>query len=126
MSTLADNTRIVLAHRPGKEYPEKDCFTVQQVPAPAESSVKEGQILVKVQYISIDASMRVWISGARTYMDPVNPGDTMPTSAIGEVIFSRSADLQPGDLVLGLMKWEKYLIIDRKGLMKLPKGYPQP
>lgn len=73
--------------------------------APIENEVKVDQVLVRVRYISIDASMRVWISGAKTYMDPVNPGDTMPATAIGEVVFSRSSDLEIGDLVLGLMKW---------------------
>jgi len=49
--------------------------------------------------------MRVWISGAKTYMDPVNPGDVMPAQCIAEVIFSRSPSLDAGDLVMGLMKW---------------------
>jgi len=70
--------------------------------------------------------MRVWISGAKTYMDPVNPGDVMPASCIAEVIFSRSPSLNAGDLVMGLMKWQRFLILDRKGLVQLPKGYLEP
>ncbi|EAR88163.1 zinc-binding dehydrogenase family oxidoreductase (macronuclear) [Tetrahymena thermophila SB210] len=120
------NVKIVLESRPGKEYPEKDCFQITYGKPPTESEVKVDQILVRVKFISIDASMRVWISGAKTYMDPVNPGDVMPASCIGEVVFSRSPDLNKGDLVLGLMKWQKYLILDRKGLMKVPKEYPNP
>lgn len=34
-------------------------------------------MLVRVLYISCDAAMRVWISGAKTYVDPVLPGDVM-------------------------------------------------
>ncbi len=56
--------------------------------------------------------MRVWISGAKTYIDPVNPGDLMPASCVAEVIFSRAPDIDIGDSVIGLMYWTKYLIID--------------
>lgn len=34
--------------------------------------------------------MRVWISGAKTYVDPVLPGDVMTGSVIGEVVYSKS------------------------------------
>jgi NADPH-dependent curcumin reductase CurA len=43
------------------------------------------QILVRNMFISIDAAMRVWISGVRTYMDPVKPGDIMPALCVGVV-----------------------------------------
>lgn len=43
--------------------------------------------------------MRVWISGAKTYVDPVLPGDLMIGSVIGEVIFSKASKLKKGDIV---------------------------
>ena len=99
------NTKIILDTRPGKDYPQKDCFQIIFGKPHTENEVKVDQVLVRVKYISIDASMRVWISGAKTYMDPVNPGDVMPAQCIAEVIFSRSPSLDAGDLVMGLMKW---------------------
>lgn len=57
-------------------------------------------------YASVDAAMRVWISGVKTYMDPVLPGDVMVAACVARVIFSRSAKFNEGDYVYGLMSWQ--------------------
>ncbi len=53
--------------------------------------------MAKVLYLSIDASMRVWISGIKTYRDPVKPGDIMPSFGICEIIASKSKKFKKGD-----------------------------
>jgi len=69
--------------------------------------------------------MRIWISGAKSYIDPVKPGDLMKGSGVGEVIFSKG-NLKVGDVVMGMLSWQKYCFIDEKQLTVLPKGYPHP
>lgn len=49
--------------------------------------------------------MRVWITGVKTYFDPVLPNDTMPSLGVGRVIYSKSTKLREGDIVSGLLKW---------------------
>lgn len=67
--------------------------------------------------------MRVWISGVRTYMDPVKPGDLMPGASVAIVMASKSQRFKEGDYVYGLMSWQECLILEDKGLQKVaPKG----
>ncbi len=49
------------------------------------------KVLVRNRWISIDAAMRIWITGVKTYFDPVMVNDVMPAFCVGEVLFSRSA-----------------------------------
>jgi NADPH-dependent curcumin reductase CurA len=41
-------------------------------------------------YISIDATMRVWISGVQSYLPPVKPQDIMRAFCVGKIIYSKS------------------------------------
>ena len=67
--------------------------------------------------------MRIWISGVKTYIDPVKPGDLMKGMGVAEVIYSKDAKLKVGDKVLGLTYWQKYSILKAKELTLLPKKY---
>jgi len=67
--------------------------------------------------------MRIWISGVKTYMDPVKPGDLMKGMGVGEVIFTKDPKFKIGDKVLGLTYWQKYSIIKAKELTLLPSSY---
>jgi len=73
--------------------------------------------------MSIDATNRVWISGLKTYIDPIKPGDIMKGQGVSEVIFSKNNKYKVGDIVLGLTYWEKYSVLDGKTLTPLPKNY---
>lgn len=81
----------------------------------------EGNLIVRNIFISIDAANRVWISGKKTYMDPILPGQVMKGFAIGEVVFSKSQKYKVGDLVMGVLGWEKYTMTSDKGLALVPK-----
>ena len=47
---------------------------------------KEGQALIRVVWISSDPLLRTWISGAKSYLDPVKPGSSIPGFGLGRVI----------------------------------------
>ena len=76
--------------------------------------VKDGQIVIRNMFISIDATNRVWISGVQSYMNPINPGDLMRGMGVGEVLFSKNKKYKPGDKVLGLTYWQKYSVVEGK------------
>jgi NADPH-dependent curcumin reductase CurA len=80
--------------------------------------LKDGELLLENLYFSIDATMRVWISGytivlfsAKTYVDPVLPGHTMFGQAVSRVLGSKSQKFQKGDYVLGLVQWTHIQIV---------------
>lgn len=73
------NPTVKLTKKPGPTYPAvDDIYSVSQEPIPSPDSLKANEVLVQTLYLSIDAAMRVWITGQRTYIDGVKPGDIMP------------------------------------------------
>ena len=53
------NTQCRLAARPvGLAKPTDWTFTEEEVPSPAD-----GELLVRVEYLSIDPAMRTWMNG---------------------------------------------------------------
>ena len=60
-----------------------------------------GQVLLKMQWLSVDPGMRGWITPKRSYMPPVQPGEVMRAFGVGEVIESAAPGLKPGDVVTG-------------------------
>lgn len=56
------NLQVILRSKPGSTYPQtNDVFEVQS--KPSDHTLTEGQVLVESLYLSIDAAMRVWITG---------------------------------------------------------------
>ena len=87
----------------------------------------EGQLLIKVAYISLDPAMRGWISEMRSYIPPVEIGAVMRALGIGRVIASQHPDFAEGDTVTGLLGVRQYLISDGSGLIKVdPSLAPLP
>jgi NADPH-dependent curcumin reductase len=74
--------------------------------------------------ISVDATNRVWISGVKSYMPPINPGDLMKGLGVAEVLFSKSPKFKTGDKVLGVTYWQKYSVLEAKTLTILPPNLP--
>ena len=63
------NRQILLVETPkGKLGPEH--FRLAEAPMPAP---RDGEALLRVRYISLDAANRAWMQGA-TYREAVRPG----------------------------------------------------
>src|SRR3984893_13518461 len=67
----------------------------------------EGEVLVKLLYISLAPAMRGWISEIPSYIPPVGLGEVMRALAVGKVVDSRHEGFQPGDYVSGLLGVEE-------------------
>ncbi|AKT37530.1 NADP-dependent oxidoreductase [Chondromyces crocatus] len=107
--------RIVLASRPqGAPTPEN--FRLEEAPLPQPA---EGQLLLKVLYLSLDPYMRGRMSAARSYTNPTELGDVMPAGTVAEVIASRHPDHAVGDIVLSYAGWQTHALSDGTGLRKL-------
>lgn len=110
-----------LASRPVGMIKESDYeWTEERVP-----ELDEGQVLVRVQYLSLDPANRGWVREGGSYMAPVDIGSVMPAGGVGTVEESRNEKFQPGDLVQGMFGWQEYLVSNGAGLNKLPQmGLP--
>jgi NADPH-dependent curcumin reductase CurA len=113
------NRQILLAEAPkSKLGPEHFTLAESGLPKPAE-----GEVLVRVRLISLDAANRAWMQGA-TYRSAVTAGSVMAGGGVGEVIESRAPNFAPGDLVFGDTGWQNYASVPAKALSKMPKVEP--
>jgi NADPH-dependent curcumin reductase CurA len=96
----------------------------------AVPELKDGEVLVRVLYLSMDPTNRVWMRDIPQYLPPVAIGEVMRALGLGRVVQSRSAQYQVGDLVQGVTGWQDYLVLheDAKGYVRLPAdtGIPLP
>jgi NADPH-dependent curcumin reductase CurA len=109
------NHQVRLAARPtGLPKREDWQFTQEAVRDPGE-----GEILVKVQYISLDPAMRGWMNEGKSYIRPVALGEVMRAGAAGQVVSSRHPNFRPGDVVSGAFGVQEYAVSDGKGVQKV-------
>jgi NADPH-dependent curcumin reductase len=109
------STQIVLAARPVGEPTAADFDTVTVDLPPLE----DGQVLLRVIYLSLDPYMRGRMSEAESYADPVALGDVMVGATVCEVLESRSPDRAVGDLVLSYSGWQTHAVADARWTRKL-------
>jgi len=113
------NRQILLVEKPaGKLGPQHFKMTEAAIPEP-----REGEALVRVRYISLDAANRAWMHGA-TYRAAVEANTVMAGGGVAEVVSSRAPGLAPGDLVFGDTGWQDYAALPARHLSKLPKVEP--
>ncbi|KQQ45706.1 NADP-dependent oxidoreductase [Duganella sp. Leaf126] len=115
------NRRILLASRPeGKPTPDNFKFETVPVAEPGD-----GQVLLKILYLSLDPYMRGRMSAAKSYAAPLEVGDVMEGGTVGRVITSRDPAFAEGDIVLSHSGWQSYAIADASTLRKLdPSAAP--
>jgi hypothetical protein len=109
------NHQVRLAARPVGLPKRSDwSFTEEAVPEPAE-----GEMLVKVRYLSLDPAMRGWMNEGKSYIRPVGIGEVMRAGAAGTVVASKLAGFREGDAVVGSFGVQEYAISDGKGVSKV-------
>jgi NADPH-dependent curcumin reductase CurA len=113
------NRQVLLVEKPaGKLGPEHFKMSEAAIPEP-----KDGEALLRVRYISLDAANRAWMHGA-TYRAAVEANTVMAGAGIAEVVSSKAPGVAPGDIVFGDMGWQIYAAVPAKHLTKMPKIEP--
>jgi NADPH-dependent curcumin reductase CurA len=100
------NIRYVLAARPSgaasEQHFRREALPVQQP--------EDGEVLIKVHYISLDPAMRGWMNEGTTYVKGVEIGAVMRAFAAGEVIVSKHPDYAIGQMVTGLLGVQQFAV----------------
>ena len=110
-----NNRQYLLSSRP-VGVPTRDNWTFNQTETP---SVGDNQILVRIDYISLDPAMRGWMNDARSYIEPVGLGEVMRAGTVGEVLESSDPNFAVGDFVYGHFGVQDYAVVDTKGVHKV-------
>ena len=109
------NKQVLLARRPRGPVEEAD-FRVVEAEVPP---VLDGQLLTRVQYLSLDPYMRGRMEEAKSYAAPQPLGAVMIGGTVSEVVESKNPAFKPGDLVVGMAGWQQYQVTDGTGLRKI-------
>lgn len=116
------NSRIVLASRP-KGAPQEENFRLDEEIVP---SLKDGELLLRTIYLSLDPYMRGRMSDAPSYAPPVEIGEPMVGGTVCQVCESRNDSYDVGEWVLSFAGWQSYTISDGTELTKLGKEPQKP
>ena len=109
------NQFFKLAARPQGMVKASD-FEYGEAPVP---ELKDGEVLAKTLYISLDPAMRGWMNEGKSYIPPVGIGEIMRAGTLGEVIASKNPAFKPGDHVYGNDGVQKYVVSSGKGWHKV-------
>jgi NADPH:quinone reductase len=112
---------IRLVARP-KGFPDEDLFEIAETPI---RDPRDGQLLVRNAYFSVDPYMRPRMNDVRSYVAPFTLGEAMTGGAVGRVAASRHPAYEEGDWVLHQLGWREWALSDGSGMRKIdPTGAP--
>ena len=105
------NHKFILKKRPqGTPKPEDFELVSEKIP-----ELKNGSILIRNHFISLDPAIRGWLDDTPSYLPPVVLGDSVRATAIGQVEASKNNNFKPGEWVLGLNGIEEFSVVEEGG-----------
>ncbi len=116
------NTRVLLADRPVNRRVQESDFKIDVADVP---EAREGEVLLRTLWLSLDPYMRGRMSAARSYAKPVEIGEVMTGETVSEVVASRAPALKAGDKVLARAGWQEYALLPAGEVERIdPQGMP--
>jgi NADPH-dependent curcumin reductase CurA len=79
----------------------------------AVPELREGEILVKNLYLSIDPTIRGWME-RDTYLPAIEVGAVIRSAGAGVVVESRNPAFSAGDRVFSTVGWQEYALLSAK------------
>jgi NADPH-dependent curcumin reductase len=113
--TSGINHQIRLGARP-VGLPKRSDWQFTETPIPEP---RDGEVLTRVLYLSLDPAMRGWMNEGKSYIAPVGIGDVMRAGAVGKVMASKHPKFAAGDHVSGGFGVQDYAALDGGQLTKI-------
>jgi len=104
--TESTNHQWLLGARPVGAIKDSD-FRWNEAPIPEPG---EGEFLVRTVYLSVDPTMRGWMTDLPSYIPPVALGEVMRAYGAGRVVKSNDPGFPVGTLVNGMLGWQDYAL----------------
>lgn len=118
------NRQYILRARPIGELTDRD-LELREITVP---ELQNGEVRVRTTWISMDPTIRIWMSDVPQYWPPIAIGDVVRATGTGIVEASKHPDFQTGDEVSVMAGWQTYV----QGwpgewmMTKIPTGVDQP
>ncbi|MEL0064138.1 MAG: NADP-dependent oxidoreductase [Gammaproteobacteria bacterium] len=110
--------KVVLVERPDGAPKESD-FEVKAGETPP---LEDGQVLLKVEHLSIDAFIRTMLDNRDSFHGTIDIESPVMALGIGRVIDSRSETLNQGDAVFGPMGAQTHVVWPAEMLRKIDES----
>ncbi|KAG8862428.1 hypothetical protein FRB96_001498 [Tulasnella sp. 330] len=129
MSIPSQYARIALVERPTTDI-NSSTFKVEKESIDALLPQRSGQVLVRIDYVSIDPAQRLWVS-LDSYMPIIPIGDTMRANGMGTVVKVHESDenndkVKVGDVVNWYCGWSEYQLVDVKDVVVVSSADTRP
>lgn len=112
---MPSNASVRLARRP-TGVPVHDDFSLVVDDAEAPGP---GQVLVRVDLISLDPAMRGWLDDRPSYLPPIALGEVVRAAGVGEVIASQHPRYPEGSVVTGTFGVQEYAVAEGASLTRV-------
>jgi len=125
MPTTSQRTqRYVLAARPSTPTGPVDDGVLRYEDDAEVPELQDNQVLVRVEWLSMDTSIRGDMNDTRSYRAPAPLGQAMRGRGAGIVQASRHPDFAAGDRVCGMLGWQQLAVTDGSALRPVSDGVP--
>ena len=102
---MPTNRQYILKSRPVGELADSDLeLRESEVRAP-----EAGEIQIRTTFISMDPTVRIWMSDMPGYLPPIAIGEVIRALGAGVVEQSNHPDFAPGDEVFGITGWQTHV-----------------
>src|SRR5260221_1772972 len=105
------NRQLVLKQRPEGLVKYEDFELIDG----SMPEIGDGEALLAVEYMGIDATVRTWLNRGEGYLPPVEIGEVVRCSTIGTVVASNCDTFPVGKPAYGLTGWQQYGVIRDDG-----------
>ncbi len=109
------NKIILLKKRPVGKPSLNDFELIEET----KPNPKEGELLLKTKYVSVDPYLRGRMRDEKSYIEPFKVGEPLESGIIAEVIETNNKNFQKGDLVNGMLQWKEFQTSNGNGLNKV-------
>lgn len=109
------NRQVLFAKRP-QGMPDESTFQFVETDVP---ELKDGEVLVRTLYLSVDPYMRGRMNAAKSYAPPFEVGKPLKGGIIGKVVQSKDPNFLEGDYVSARLDWADYSVVNGKRLHKI-------
>lgn len=114
---MKETKKILLNSRPeGKPDHSNFKFDTENIP-----ETKEGELLLKSVYVSVDPYLRGRMSDAPSYIPPFEVNKPIKSLVVAEVLESKHDDYKKGDHVSGMLDWKEVQVAKADEMMKVDK-----
>ncbi len=97
--------------------PTADNFELKLIELPP---LEDGMVRVANRWLSVDPYMRGRMNDVKSYVPPFAIDAPLDGGAVGEVVESKAAELQAGDLVVHMAGWRDEAVLPASAATKLP------